>query len=118
MHFAVRREFRPLDILQLIFSPVSHPYRGNATVIDWGPLLRLFLVLGLGFGVAVCCFGVGFCGFLSPINMLCFLSFYDDLGTPPHMASALVEKRALGLKGFDDTSTRTFGLEKILVELM
>ena len=28
-------------------------------------------------------FGFGGFGLLSPINMQCFLSFYDDLGTPP-----------------------------------
>ena len=29
-----RSEFRPLDTLRFLFSPVSHPYRGNTTVID------------------------------------------------------------------------------------
>ena len=29
-----RSEFRPLDTLRFLFSPVSHPYRGNTTTID------------------------------------------------------------------------------------
>ena len=29
-----RSEFTPLDTLRFLFSPVSHPYRGNTTVID------------------------------------------------------------------------------------
>ena len=82
MHFAFRREFRPLDILQLIFSPVSHPYRGNATLLIGGLVALVFLfwvwVLVLLFVVLVLV-----SVFLSPVNMLRFLSFYDDLGTPP-----------------------------------
>ena len=59
MHFASRSEFRPLDILQLILSPVSHPYRGNTTDIDGRFLVvALFLVWVLGLLLAV--FGVGF----------------------------------------------------------
>ena len=71
MHFAFRGEFRPLGILQTLFSAVSHPYRGNTT----GLILGCLLGLRVWFSVVVLC--------PFPIITLCFLSFYDDLGTPP-----------------------------------
>ena len=62
MHFAFRSEFRPLDILQFIFSLVSHPYRGNTTDIDWGPLLlALVFVWFLGLLLAVLVLVFVFC---------------------------------------------------------
>ena len=64
MQFAFRSEFRPLDILQLIFSPVSHSYRGNTTNFDgfclavalfWFCCLGWFLGLRFGFWFLVLC---------------------------------------------------------------
>ena len=83
-HFAFRREFRPLDILQLVFlTCFTFSTEETLLTLVGGPCWCFFCV----------CFGVGF-GFLlvvlvlvfwldSPVNLLCFLSFYDDLGTPP-----------------------------------
>ena len=103
MHFAFRGEFRPFDILQLIFSPVSHPHR-NTTDIDWGSLVValvfvLFWVWVLGLLLAVL---VLVLCFASPINMLCFPSFYDDLGTPPTWRphSWKKKRRSLGMFSF------------------
>ena len=80
-----RCEFRPLECTQLLFSPVSPPYRGNTTSFDgvlvFGLVVFCFVV---PFGVVVVVLLVfgWFLGFYL-IIMLCFLPFNDDLGTPP-----------------------------------
>ena len=73
MHFAFRSEFRPLDILQLIFSPVSHPYRGNTTDFDGFCLAVFGFVVwfafwgcGLGFGVGLVSFFPSICSVSYP----------------------------------------------------
>ena len=43
------REFRPLDTLHFLVSPVSHPYRGNTTAFDGSLVVAWFL-----FGVFGC----------------------------------------------------------------
>ena len=50
----------------------------------WWPGFLFWFCFGLlGFSVfCPVCLMVVLCYFI-PINMLCFLSFYDDLGTPP-----------------------------------
>ena len=64
MHFAFRSEFRPLGILQNLFSPVSPPYRGNTTFFDGllavVPFWVLGCLLGLLFGVSVVVLFVSF----------------------------------------------------------
>ena len=64
MQFAFRSEFRPLGILQNLFSPVSPPYRGNTTFFDGFLALVPFWVLGcrlgLPFGVSVAVLFVSF----------------------------------------------------------
>ena len=80
MHFALRSEFRPFF---LFGSSCFHLFH----IRTEERLLTLMGLFGCGFGL----FG-GLCVCLPlfwwlprvslPINMLCFLSFYDDLGTP------------------------------------
>ena len=74
MLFAFRSEFRPLVILQFIFSPVSHPYRGNTTIlmglVGFGVLVLFWVFVFFGL---LCGLLVLFCVALL-INVLCSLS--------------------------------------------
>ena len=88
-----RSEFRPLGILQLInFSPVSPQYRGNTAYFGLGAFCLWFRCFGFGWCFVFCvlCF---FLGLLSPTNLQCLHTFFDDLGTPP---TWLVEKSLRG----------------------
>ena len=63
-----RCEFRPLECTQLLFSPVSPPYRGNTTSFDGVLALAwLFFVLWCFLVLLLwrCWFLVGFWGFTS-----------------------------------------------------
>ena len=83
-HFAFRSEFRPLDILQLVFlTCFTFSTKETLPTLVGGPcwwFLCLFWVWFWVFVWVVCCWCVWL---VSPINLQCFLSFYDDLGTPP-----------------------------------
>ena len=83
-HFAFRREFRPLDILQFVFlTCFTFSTEETLPTLVGGPFWWfwcLFWVLFLGFCLGVLLLVVWL---VSPINLQCFLSFYDDLGTPP-----------------------------------
>ena len=83
--FRFRREFRPIVILQLVFSHLFHlQYRGNTAHLVWGSAVVFFVGLfGSGF---VLVFLLGVSVWLSWVvfpHMQCFLSFNDDLGAPP-----------------------------------
>ena len=60
-HFAFRREFRPLDILQFVFlTCFTFSTEGNTAHIGWGPVLVvLVFVLGFVFGFLFGCFAAG-----------------------------------------------------------
>ena len=76
-HFAFRSEFRPLDILQLVYftclTSVQRKHCPHWLGVFGCGLCFLLWRWVLGF---CWCFGVGVFGLLSPINMQCFLSFY------------------------------------------
>ena len=83
VHFALRREFRPLGpryFAAHLFTCLTSVQR-KRYLIDWGPCCAGFLVW-VWVLVLLSVVLVWFL-FLSPINMLRFLSFYDDLGAPP-----------------------------------
>ena len=81
-HFAFRTQ--ALRYFAARLSRLFHfQYRGNTAHIGWGSaVVVLVVVLGLVLGFCLVFWGWWF-WFASPINMQCFLSFYDDLGTPP-----------------------------------
>ena len=82
--FAFRSEFRPLNILHYVYFTCLTSVQKKHCPLCLGVCgVGFCFLFGVGFLGFVLLFGFGVFGLLSPINMQCFLSFYDDLGTPP-----------------------------------